>query len=156
MPLYSLHSNKMTSPSGDFSDLDALLDRVGNLGGSFAGTLPILASFLRQSLEPSPYAPVSRLLSNEFYVDLARAPELPDCPEARALLDAGSYIGEVQQMRRSPLGDYRQEADLKRRVLLQLAQCAFHDQRGRARHLEGYLKQHPEAKDYARFRATVE
>ena len=42
-------------------------------------TLPLLAAFLDEPFEPSPYAPASRLFWNELYLDPRRLPEMEDC-----------------------------------------------------------------------------
>ena len=78
-PLYALHSRD--SPGvGTFADLSKLTDWVGSLGGSFVSTLPLLASFLDEPFEPSPYMPVSRCFWNELFVDLPSVPEwTPEC-----------------------------------------------------------------------------
>ena len=56
-PLYALHSGASLG-IGDFSDLARFADLVSRHRGSFAATLPFLATF---ESEPSPYSPASRL-----------------------------------------------------------------------------------------------
>jgi 4-alpha-glucanotransferase len=68
-PLFALHRHDV-APPGDFRDLGALLDWVGAHGGDTVLTLPLLASFLDEPQEVSPYSPVSRLMWNELYVSL--------------------------------------------------------------------------------------
>lgn len=65
MPLYALHSQRSLG-SGDFGDLEAFSNCVERLGGSFVATLPFLAAFLDEPMEPSPYQPVSRLFGMSF------------------------------------------------------------------------------------------
>ena len=55
------------------------------------GTLPLLAAFLDQPYDPSPYAPVSRLFWNEFFVDVTAVPEFDDCDEARELVSSSRF-----------------------------------------------------------------
>jgi 4-alpha-glucanotransferase len=68
-PLFALHRHDL-APPGDFHDLATLLDWVGAHGGDTVLTLPLLASFLDEPQEVSPYSPVSRLMWNELYVSL--------------------------------------------------------------------------------------
>ena len=76
----------MSWGAGDFSDLSQLVDFTAGLGGHAVATLPMLASFLDEPFNPSPYAPVSRLFWNEFYLDIEHIAELDDCAEAKTLL----------------------------------------------------------------------
>ena len=84
-PLYALHSEHGWG-AGDFSDLSRLVEFTAELGGHAVATLPMLANFLDEPFNPSPYAPVSRLLWNEFYLDVENIAELHDCAEAKTLL----------------------------------------------------------------------
>jgi 4-alpha-glucanotransferase len=156
LPLYALRQQKSTGSSGNFSDLRAMTKWVSKLGGGIVATLPLLASFLDEPFEPSPYAPASRLLWNEFYLDLSRATELRHCPAARAILDSAPFREEIDQLRKSPLIDYRRGMRLKRKVLEKLAQCCFEGLSSRLDDLEHFLAQHPAVEDYASFRATTE
>jgi len=55
LPLYALRSNRSWG-SGDFTDLLALSTWVKGLGGGVVGTLPLLATFLDEPFDPSPYS----------------------------------------------------------------------------------------------------
>jgi 4-alpha-glucanotransferase len=156
LPVYALHRQKSTSPCGDFSDLAALAKWVGILGGSIIATLPILSTFLDEPFEPSPYAPASRLLWNEFYIDLLRVPELERCPDARAVLDSDSFSRDMERLQQSPLVDYRRGMALKRKVLEKLARCCYDHLQDRLQPLTDFLRKHPLVEDYASFRATME
>jgi 4-alpha-glucanotransferase len=156
LPLYALHGQNHASPSASFSHLEALAKWVGGLGGSIVATLPILAAFLDEPFEPSPYAPASRLLWNEFYVDVSRAPELEQCPEAQAILASRSFAEEVEELRQAPLVDYRRGMALKRRVLEKLARCCFDGASPRREALERFIASRQCIEEYARFRAAME
>ena len=67
-------------------------------------TLPMLASFLDEPFNPSPYAPVSRLFWNEFYLDIERIAELQDCAEANILLAAPDFIERLEAIARRAAG----------------------------------------------------
>jgi 4-alpha-glucanotransferase len=146
VPLYALWSAR--APVAHVGGLEAVLEGVNGLGGGIVATLPLLAAFLDEPFEPSPYAPVSRCCWNELYVDVARAPELAACADARALL-----------RRRGPprgrLVDLRAEMRAQREALQALAQCAFADP-GRRETLAAWAESHPVLADYARFRAVLE
>jgi 4-alpha-glucanotransferase len=155
LPLYALHSRRSWG-GGDLTDLESLLEWVAELGGSVVATLPLLASFLDQPLNPSPYAPVSRLFWNEFYIDVTRVPELERCPSAQAIVGSPEVQQELEELRSLPLVDYRREMALKRRVLEELAQCFFAERSERYTAFARFVEAHPALADYACFRATVE
>lgn len=155
LPLYALHSRRSWG-AGDLSDLEELMDWLGDLGGTVVATLPLLASFLDEPFDPSPYAPVSRLFWNEFYVDVTRVPELSRCPAAQSLLASNEVRSRIEALRSTGLADYRAQMALKRRVLEELARYVFAG--GTQRHcvLKEFVETHPAAEDYARFRAACE
>ncbi len=115
-PLYAVHSRRSWG-AGDVSDLAELARWVGAMKGHAVATLPMLAAFLDEPFNPSPYAPVSRLYWNEFYLDVTKIPELAHCPAAQELLDSGEFRRELEAVRRQSLVDYRKVMALKRGVL---------------------------------------
>ena len=154
LPLYSLRSKKDWG-AGDFTDLEAFSRWMARQGGQLVGTLPLLAAFLNQPFEPSPYSPASRLFWNEFYVDVTQAPELARCAEARRILNSAEFQRELEALRAAPLVDYRRGMALKRRVLEPLAE-SFFSRRTPPEAFARFLKANPEAEDYACFRAVAE
>jgi 4-alpha-glucanotransferase len=156
-PLYALHS-RASWGAGDFSDLQRALDWTEELGGDLFSTLPLLSLFLDgPSFDPSPYAPVSRLFWNEFYIDVTRAPELAASPEARALVASPGFEAELSALRAARLVDYRRVMALKRSILERLAAALFSSDSPRRRALEEFAtRARPEAQDFAEFRAHVE
>ena len=153
-PLYALTSERSWG-AGDFTDLEALADFTGSLGGSLVGTLPLLAAFLDEPYNPSPYAPVSRLFWNEFFLDIERIPELPRCPAARSIISTG-FVTELNRLRAQPLVDYRRLMALKRKVLAALAGWLLSQSSERRACFEQFVVSHPMAQDYSAFRAKVE
>lgn len=152
-PLYALRA-RGGSGTGSIAELEALARHVRSLGGSFVGTLPLLASFLDEPFEPSPYSPVSRLYWNELYLDLASAPGIEACPAARGRLEATAHAAEARALRALELVDYRRQMALQRSVLEPLAEGAWSGAlRGE---LEAFLRDRPDTDTYARFRAAVE
>ncbi|TVQ30280.1 MAG: 4-alpha-glucanotransferase [Phycisphaeraceae bacterium] len=154
-PLYALRTTRDWGV-GDLSDFESLARWGAGLGARLFSTLPMLATFLDEPFDPSPYAPVSRLFWNELYLDLTRAPELAGSPAARALLDASETRAEIERLRSSTMVEYRAVMQLKRRVLDELASTFFSTDSERRRALEQRLRDHPDWEAYARFRATVE
>lgn len=155
LPLYALHTRR-SGAAGDLTDLEALLGWIGRMGGNMVGTLPLLPNFLDEPFDPSPYAPVSRLFWNEFYLDPHRVEEARRNPEVRALLASPEYRGETAELRAARLVDYRRGMALKRRVLESCARSFFAGDDGRQEALQRWAHAHPAAQDYAAFRAAVE
>jgi len=155
LPLYAAYSQRSWG-AGDYSDLESLADWVGELGGDVVATLPLLSTFLNEPFEPSPYTPVSRLMWNEFYVDVTRLPELEGSASAQALLESTSLQRDIAVLRDSPLVDYRRQMALKRRVLEELCRSLFSQPSSRLEGLRRFVSTHPGMEDYARFRATLE
>jgi len=161
LPLYALHSERSWG-AGDFSDLESLLDWTNQLGGSAVATLPLLATFLDEPFDPSPYAPASRLFWNDLFVDVSRVPELDRCEDARASLDSSETQKEVATLRAARLVDYRRAMAAKRKIIEQLARCFFgggaSSPKENARHQAfcSFLEAHPAVEDYASFRAVCE
>lgn len=155
LPLYALHRRRSWG-TGDFSDLEALLEWVGGLGGGVVATLPFLAAFLDEPCEPSPYVPASRLLWNELYLDPSRSPDLPNCREAQELLGSAALRRELARLRSSPLVDYRAAMRAKRPVLEALARSVFREPSARQQALLAFAAARPHLEDYARFRAVGE
>jgi 4-alpha-glucanotransferase len=156
LPLYALQTQKSWG-SGDFSDLEAMMSWCAEIGSRVVATLPFLPTFLGGELfEPSPYLPVSRLLWNEFYLDITKVPELDKCQTAQALLASSPFQRELKTLRRSSLVDYRRQMALKRQILEKLCQCLFAEPSDRLKALMHFAETNPLVEEYARFRATGE
>ncbi len=156
LPLYALHSRRSLG-SGDLSDLSSLMEWVCGMGGSVAGTLPLLAAFLSEPFNPSPYSPASRLFWNEFYLDVARIPEFSVCSPARERMSSPGFREEVDALRDSQLVDYRRGMALKRGVIEELSRTFFagNDPERHGAYRD-FLTANLEAEEYASFRATGE
>ncbi|MBM3881285.1 MAG: 4-alpha-glucanotransferase [Verrucomicrobia bacterium] len=154
-PLYALHS-KTSRGAGDFGDLQRLAGWVGAQGGELLGTLPLLPAFLDEPCECSPYSPVSRLFWNEFYLELEAIPEYRTNRAAQRLLESPTFRLRSQQLQADTLVHYREQMALKRRVLEVLVRDLFARPSRRRAALERFARQHPQAADYARFRAAGE
>lgn len=154
-PLYALNSRRNWG-AGDFADLAAFAGFVGALNGDAVATLPLLASFLDEPFNPSPYAPVSRLFWNEFYLDVTKIPEFAHCATAQALVGSGEFLSAVNGARAESLIDYRKIMALKRRVIEELVKFLLTKNSRRRASFKKYVAAHPRALDYAAFRAKIE
>ena len=155
LPLYALRTRNNWG-SGDFSDLMELMSWVGEKGGNVVATLPLLATFLDGVANISPYLPASRLMWNEFYLDISKVPELLECPSAQAIISSPSFQNEKNALRNQPLVDYRKQMALKRQVLEELAKSLFSKESGRLDELRRFSEMNLVVEDYARFCATRE
>lgn len=153
LPLYALRTARSWG-AGDFSDLETLAEWTAGLGGGMVATLPMLAAFLDEPCDPSPYAPASRLFWNELYVDPRRLPEMEDCAPARRLLESPEFLRELEVLRASPRVDYPRLMALKRRVLEELAHRFFSRPDARREDFEAFAAGKEELATYAAFRAV--
>lgn len=155
IPIYALRSDSNWGV-GDFGDLRELMEWVHGRGGSLVGTLPLLASFLDEPFDPSPYSPVSRLFWNELFLDMSRVPEMEYCREAREFVGSRNFQAERQYLGSHALVDYRRAMALKRKALEALSRTMFEHSSGRQQEFFRYVESHPNLKDYAQFRATCD
>ncbi|OGO03197.1 MAG: 4-alpha-glucanotransferase [Chloroflexi bacterium RBG_13_53_26] len=155
LPLYALHTQRSWG-SGDFSDLETLIEWVSRLGGSVVATLPLLACFFDEQYDQSPYAPVSRLFWNEFYLDVTEIPELRKCDPAQAMLESDDFKKELEALRSLRLVDHSRQMSLKRAVLKELAGCFFSEASDRLAGFRRFVESQPRVEDYACFRAACE
>jgi 4-alpha-glucanotransferase len=152
-PLYSLRAELGIGPH--VGDLQALGEWLHPIGGRVVATLPLLASYLDQPFDPSPYAPVSRQFWNELYLDIERVPELARSPKARSVLDSPETQREIAELRALGHFDYRRQAHLTGTVLGELAATFFADPGAEAVAYHRFLTERPDVVDYARFRGAV-
>ena len=164
LPLYALQSARSWGV-GDLTDLEALVEWTNGLGGSAVATLPLLATFLEEPFDPSPYAPASQLFWNELYLDVERVPELQVSKPAEARLNSPEVQEQLGALRSGRLVDYGRAMAAKRKIIEELARYAFGEGNGlagvaretrRAQAFRGFLDANPQVEDYARFRAVCE
>ena len=153
LPLYALRTARDWGV-GDFTDLGNFIGWMQDRGGGIVGTLPLLAAYLDEPLEPSPYSPASRLFWNELYVDPRAAAEFS---AAQSVVDLGRVRGGAGRAAARPLVDYQ-------RIGRPEATSPGGDGEGVLRRPGGRTADgvpalpasHPLAEDYARFRAAGE
>ena len=138
---------------GSFTDLERMQRWLLARGGDVLATLPMLATFLDEPFEPSPYSPASRLFWNELYLDVTDAPGFAETREARSLLDDVGFRRELDELRNADLVDHRRAMAVKRRVLEPLAEAILRTPPAAFRR---WLDARAGAADYARFRAEVD
>jgi 4-alpha-glucanotransferase len=155
LPLYALKSQHDWG-SGDYSGLGEMARWVADQGGNTIATLPLLPVFLDKPYDPSPYAPVSRLLWNEFYADVTKVPEFLQSAEARAIAQSDSFTAEINRLKAQPLVDYRRVMSLKRKVMEVMYRCLAERGGERLQEFRRFASNNPVAEDYARFRAALE
>jgi 4-alpha-glucanotransferase len=155
IPLYSLQT-KNSIGSGDYSALGSLAEWASSQGAGVVATLPLLPTFLDEPFEPSPYAPVSRLLWNEFFIDLDNVPELSGSSQAKEVLQSDSALCEIHDLRDLKLVDYRRIMALKRHALEEGCRYLVSGWLDRSRDFQEFVRDNPVVEDYARFRAAME
>lgn len=149
-PAYALPGG--TGIGAHLGNLGALAERIDGAGGKIVGTLPLLATWLDEPFDPSPYSPISRVFWNELYADLGALPELAALDDARANLDGLSTIGHAANAK-SRLFDYRHQYGYVHGVLEDL--IGAHDRWPDPLRSDyaAWRAEHPEVERYARFRA---
>jgi 4-alpha-glucanotransferase len=153
LPLYALRTARGWG-AGDLSDLATLAAWTAELGGGVVATLPMLAGFLDEPYEPSPYAPASRLFWNELYLDPRKLPEATLCPAAQRLLESTEVQEEIEALAAMRLVDYPRLLTLKRRILEEMAPWFFAHAGPRRDELESFVASRPALPTYAAFRAV--
>ncbi len=141
-PMYGLWSGD--GRAADYGAFGRLAEWTSACGGSVVATLPLLATFLDQPYDPSPYRPVSRRWWNEVYVDCTRLPELSGEAMVDVPVDAGGYVDLPALMAR------------KRPLLARAAERLEHAGGRRRSELDEFVRARPEVVEYARFRAGFE
>ncbi|HEY0783625.1 MAG TPA: 4-alpha-glucanotransferase [Thermoanaerobaculia bacterium] len=154
LPLHALRTANSWG-AGDLSDLEALAEWTASLGGGVVGTLPLLAAFLDEPCEVSPYAPASRLFWNELYVD-PRALPGAEVPAVRRLLASDEVRREAAALAALPRVDYPRLQILKRRVLEELVQQFYAEAGPEHEELLRFVAERPELERYAAFRAVLD
>lgn len=154
-PTYALRGPRSWG-AGSFAELSELVEMTFEAGGQVVATLPLMASFLDEPFQPSPYVPVSKLFWNELFIDLVALAREQGSEAARVALTDPDLLGEAEQLRARPQVDYREQARLHRSILEILAREGWTEGSSTRAELERYLEQHPRLADYARFRAVTE
>jgi 4-alpha-glucanotransferase len=155
-PLHAVRSAR-SSGAGDFTDGERLVEWAATGGASYAGMLPLLATFFDELFDPSPYAPVSRLFWNELYLDVTALPEVRSSEKARSLLSRSETRDEIGRLRETKLVEYRAEMRWKREILEASAEHFFSaPATERRERFERFAGGKHLLDEYAQFRAATE
>lgn len=149
-----LHAVRPGGPFGvaTYAALYAMSEWATRTAGALLGTLPLFPAFLGRPFDPSPYAPVTRLMWNELYVDPRPAPEWRHA-SVRRLVTSSRFQARSAHVRAGRLVDYSGSWSLAREVLRTMAQAARAQPR---RWNEVAARAGVLAESYARFRAAVD
>jgi 4-alpha-glucanotransferase len=154
-PMYALHSERSLG-SGDLTDLRTLARWQAALGARVVGSLPMLAVYLDEPFDPSPYAPVSRMFWNELFVDPKATPEFAGSAEARRRAESKPFVQEADSLSAAALVQYRRQAALRRQLLEPCAERFFERGGQDTQPYRAFLASNPDLPSYARFRAVME
>ncbi len=155
LPLHALRTDEGLG-IGDYPMLGRLAEWLGGKGASTLATLPLLPTFLAKPYDPSPYAPVSRLFWNEFFIDVTKVPEFAACGEVKTQTEMLKQMEVFSSLRNDDHVRYKEAYAVKRMLLSKLAQQFFQNPSSRWNEFATFTKSRPDVEDYARFRAATE
>jgi 4-alpha-glucanotransferase len=141
---------------GHVGHLDDLARRVARYGARIVATLPLLATFLDEPFEPSPYAPVSRRWWSELHLDPAQLPGLSESPKATELIESRRITKAATELASGRHVDHRRAAALVNEVIDTVVADLADAGGPTADAVARFSADHPELEQYARFRALVE
>lgn len=148
-PLYGLRSGR-DAGVGDFGTLREALAWVAERGGVAFGTTPLLALFQDPPLDPSPYAPASRLFWDDRYVELTAVPGFAEARAAGELEMLDGLAGH----RSDELVPWEPLTRARHEVLSILARRFFAAGGERTADFRRFLADRPAAGEFARFLAA--
>lgn len=140
----------------DVGDLTRVGSWIEALGGRVVATLPILATYLAEPFDPSPYAPVSQRYWNELFLDIEATPELAASAGARRLLEDPATLAAAAELRHADLFDHRRRYALVRPVLDELAATCLAGPAAARADFDRWVEANPDAVRYANFRAATD
>ncbi|MEQ9616749.1 MAG: 4-alpha-glucanotransferase [Phycisphaerales bacterium] len=153
LPLHALRTERNLGV-GSYDELGVLAGYAHNRSCDTFGTLPLLSTFLDEPFEPSPYAPVSRSIFGELFIDPHAAAERHTMPTLARLLAEKPFQNEANTARSRDLVSYRETWGLVRRCL----EAAAKDIRASDTlrdEVERYAAGDPLMDAYAEFRVTI-
>lgn len=136
--------------------LDRLAAAIAPRGGRVVGTLPMLATFLDEPFDPSPYSPVSRRWWNEAHLDLTALPELDTA--GRALVQRLAAEGGPGGPAAATAGaryDARAQSAAVHEVLAHLVATEDAWPASSRHDLDAFVAERPDVEQYGRFRAVA-
>lgn len=152
LPLYAAERDDGVG-LGDLGDLAALAAWAAERGCALLGTLPLLACFLDDPFDPSPYAPVSRSVFGEHFIDLRDAAARIGDGRLARLLRSSEFTRDAASAREGDSVDYRASWRLLRAALDAAAEDIASRDALRA-DVERFERDNPLLAAYADFRAS--
>lgn len=152
--LYGCRPDDVFGPN--VRDLTRIGSWLDGLGGRVVATLPILATYLSEPFDPSPYAPVSQRYWNEMFLDISATPELAASERARHLLDDPATRAAAEELGSADLFDHRRRYALVRPVLDELAATCLAGPATDRAEFDRWVEANPDAVRYANFRAATD
>lgn len=146
-PLYGLRCARAAAGVGDFRTLREAAAWTSVRGGAVFGTTPLVALFADEPIDPSPYAPASRLFWDDRYVELEAAPGYVEAREAGEL----EALDALDRQRSAGLVPWRELSRGRDLALSALARRFFARGGDRSARLLRFLAARPEAGEFARF-----
>lgn len=151
-PLYALRSERDWG-IGDLTEMAKVQSYLKEQGGSFFGTLPILASELdSEDCDPSPYSPVSRLFWNEIFLDVDKLAQASQNSRIQSLLQEQNFTEQIKKLRSEKNVDYYSVQKIKKQILEILSEDFFTQKKEASPEFQKFIKNSPQAENYARFR----
>jgi len=151
MPLYALRSGNSFG-TGSLGELGNLQHWAREQRVRYVGTLPILSTFLDDPFEPSPYAPISRSIFGELFIDVRDAARRHPLETLRGLLASASFEAEIDGARARTHVDYKQAWAIMRQCLDAAADDLWSHDALRAQ-IESFAREDTLIERYAQFRA---
>lgn len=151
IPTYALRSQSDWG-IGSFTDLTAAAKICQKHGATFVSILPTLAgNFDTVDCDPSPYSALSRFFWNEIYLDIDLLLSKYALSTALEIRNSPQFKSELEQLKAMDYVDYHRCYQLKKKILLILADHFFANPLPDSFH--EFLQKNPLATRYAAFRA---
>lgn len=155
VPLYALRTGNEWG-IGSLREMKLALEKCGEYGAKWLGTLPLLAVNLDPvDCDPSPYSALTRLFWNEVFLDVEALVEKYDHKEARALIKTPEFQKELADLRATTHVDYHRVYKLKKKILKLLSDDFFAKNKHQEKPYQSFAKDNPEIDNYSRFRSAA-
>jgi 4-alpha-glucanotransferase len=153
VPLYALRTGSEWG-IGSLKEMKLALQKCGEFGAQWLGTLPLLAVNLDPvDCDPSPYSALTRLFWNEIFLDVEALVEKYQHAEARQLIQTAEFQKELSELRATTHVDYHRVYKLKKRVLKTLAESFFAQNQQNQKAYTDFVADNVEINAYAKFRS---
>lgn len=153
VPLYALRTGNEWG-IGSLKELKLALQKCGEYGAQWLGTLPLLAVNLDPTdCDPSPYSALTRLFWNEVFLDVEGLVEKYNHQAARNLIATADFQKELEGLRATTHVDYHRVYKLKKKVLKLLSEDFFKNNMHEGKAYIAFAQDNPQINNYAAFRS---